>query len=246
MENIKRKEWIDLDYQGWLNFFQENDKTRLIINSDLLGTLSKEEKDLIKPSITAFHQGENSEGRHLRNCAQTFKTEYKESIYPEVIDWFIKEENYHSSYLAIFMKGEGISPRKKNILDKIFTKIRQKGGLESEVITLVTAEIIALTYYDLLGRATDSLELKRICAQMLHDELPHIVFQSYTISHFKQTRLLNLKRKMIMELATITVYIWFYKFFKTTACKFSEFRKENFGYLKQSKEIVNELTNKRK
>lgn len=241
MQNIKRNEWTKLDYDGWLNFFKENDKDRLVINSALLGTLSKEQKALIKPSITAFHQGEHSEGKHLKKCAENFAKQYSETLYTEVIDWFIKEENYHSSYLGTFMKGEGIPPRKKNFLDKTFTKIRQKGSIKSEVITLVTAEIIALTYYDLLALATNSTELKKICGQMLHDELPHIVFQSYTISHFEQTKLLKLKRRIIMEVTTIAVYICFYRFFKATRCKLSDFRRENLGYLKQSQEISAEL-----
>lgn len=60
------------------------------------------------------------------------------------------------------MKGENIPIRKKNQLDRIFRKIRQCSGIESEIITLVTAEIIALTYYSVIGDATDSKELKKI------------------------------------------------------------------------------------
>lgn len=89
--------------------------------------------------------------------------------------------------------------------------------------------------------ATDSEELKKICNQMLHDELPHIVFQSYTISHFKQNISLRMKRRILMEITTIAVYFAFYKFFKKNSCSFSFFRKENLGYISQSEDIIKQF-----
>lgn len=178
MQNINRPEWTKLNYIGWLAFFKNNDKYRLTIDEFSLGTLSEYDKKLIAPSIAAFQCGEHSEGISLKKYAEKFSKLYDENIYNEVIDWFIKEENFHSHYLYVFMKGENIPFSKKNRLDKLFRKIRQCSGIESEIITLVTAEIIALTYYSVIGDATDSKELKKIWHQMLHDELPHIVFQS--------------------------------------------------------------------
>lgn len=241
MEDIKRASWINLDYNGWLNLFKENDKSRLYIDENLPGTLSEEEKKMISASIASFQRGEYSEGRTLRKSAEAFSIKYNEPLYPKVIDLFIREENFHSKYLASFMRRECIPIRSKNFLDKIFRRIRKSRGIESEIITLVTAEIIALTYYKILGQATSSDILKKICNQMLNDELPHVVFQSYTISHFRQTKFLNIRRRLLMEVTTLAVYIAFYKFFKKNTCTFNFFRKENIGYLKQSKEIVKQI-----
>lgn len=241
MEDIKRDSWINLDYDGWLILFEKNDKRRLFIDENLPGTLSNEEKKLISASIASFQRGEYSEGRTLRKSAEVFSIKYNEPLYPKVINLFIREENFHSKYLASFMKREGIPIRSKHFLDKIFRSIRKLRGIESEIITLVTAEIIALTYYNVLGQATSSDMLKKICKQMLHDEIPHVVFQSYTISHFRQTKLLNIRRRLLMEVTTLAVYIAFYKFFRKNACTFNFFRKENIGYLKQSKEIVSHI-----
>lgn len=44
-----------------------------------------------------------------------------------------------------------------------------------------------------------------------------------------------------MEFTTLAVYIAFYRFFKKNTCTFNFFRKENIGYLKQSKEIVKHI-----
>lgn len=244
MEDIKSDSWINLDYDGWLMLFEENDKRRLFVDENLPSTLSKEEKNLISASIAAFQRGEYSEGRTLRKSAEAFSKKYNEPLYPKVINLFIREENFHSNYLSSFMRREGIPIRSKNFLDRIFRSIRKSRGIESEIIALVTAEIIALTYYKILGQATSSDFLKKICNQMLNDELPHIVFQSYTISHFRQTKLLNIRRRLLMEVTTLAVYIAFYKFFKKNTCTFNFFRKENIGYLKQSKEIVKHFCNK--
>lgn len=238
MKNLNKAEWMQFDYEGWLKHFQKNQENRLVIDKSALGNLTTEEKRRITPSITAFHQGEQSEGHHLKACALLFAKQAQEPLYLDVIPLFIQEENFHSSYLGVFMKGEGIAPRRKNKLDALFTKLRQKGGIEAEVTTLVTAEIIALTYYRLLARATNSIELKKICKQMLEDEQAHIVFQAHTISHFKQSHLRRFQRKLLMEATTFAVYVSFHKFFKETSCSFQAFRQENLGYLKQLEKIV--------
>lgn len=248
MQDLKRSEWVNLDYDGWLKLFKENDKNGLFIDENSPATLTEEEKKLISKSIVAFQRGEHSEGISLRKSAEAFSKKYNEKRYPMVIDYFIKEENFHSKYLATFMRIEGIPIETKNFMDIIFRRIRKFNGIKSEVITLVTAEIIALTYYQVLGAATSSVVLKRICNQMLHDELPHIVFQSYTISHFKQSKLLKIKRRLLMEITTVSVYLAFYRFFKKNSCSFAFFRKENIGYLNQSKDIIrymNDLYNNR-
>ena len=74
------------------------------------------------------------------------------------------------------MKWHRVPEKKYSVLDSIFRRLRQVNGIRSEVTVLVTAEIIALSYYTALKNATKSSALKSICSQMLHDELPHVVF----------------------------------------------------------------------
>lgn len=131
--------------------------------------------------------------------------------------------------------------RKKNFLDKAFTKLRQYGNLKSEVITLMSAEIIALTYYDLLAKSTNSVALNKICQQMLSDELAHIVFQSHTLSHFKGTFRLHFRQSLVMEVTSLFVYLAFRPFFKAVGASYALFRGENLGYLKQSKALTKKM-----
>jgi hypothetical protein len=46
---------------------------------------------------------------------------------------------------------------------------------------LVTAELVALAYYDCLAQATGSQNLARICRRMLEEETQHIAFQMHHI-----------------------------------------------------------------
>src|SRR5690606_12324321 len=56
--------------------------------------------------------------------------------------------------------------------------MRKLGGLEVAIRVLITAEILASTYYRAILSATSSPLLKGICRQILHDEIKHLRFQN--------------------------------------------------------------------
>lgn len=74
--------------------------------------------------------------------------------------------------------------------------------------------MIALTYYDALSKSTDSPVLKSICEQMLHDELPHIMFQSHTLQYFKNGPAFNFARMIVMEITSFFVWSAFRDVFR--------------------------------
>ena len=69
---------------------------------------------------------------------------------------------------------------------------------------------------------------------MLDDELPHIMFQSYTLYRLKPNRIDILMRKIIMNLTLLFVWCAFHKVYQMGGYRFAEFMKENNGYLRQS------------
>lgn len=238
MIELRNDSTVKYSYDEWLEFFRENDKHRLQIDFSQEVKLSDETKALILPSISAFQIGEHSDGLHLVKAAEVFASLFDEPAYPNVMKLFIKEENFHSSYLGEFMRFHNLPLRKSNFLDRTFRRIRRRGNILSEVITLITAEIIALSYYSALSDATESPALKRICAQMLHDELPHVIFQSYTIGHFKESRWLNFKRRFLMRATTRAVWTAYGNVFRASGWTYDRFRQENIGYIKQSEDIA--------
>ena len=241
MIELRNDSSVKYSYDEWLEFFRENDKHRLQIDFSQETTLSDETKALILPSISAFQVGEHSDGLHLLKAAEAFASLFDEPAYPNVMKLLIKEENFHSSYLGEFMRYHDLPLRKNNFLDRTFRRLRRCSDLRPEVVTLVTAEIIALSYYSALSDATDSPALKRICAQMLHDELPHVIFQSYTLGHFKVSRWLKLQRQFLMRAATLAVWTAYGKLFRAAGWTYSKFKQENLGYLRQSEDIASDI-----
>lgn len=238
MIELRNDPSVKYSYDEWLEFFRENDKHRLQIDFSKETTLPSDIKALIQPSISAFQIGEHSDGTHLLRAAEAFTRKFDEPTYPEVMKLFIREENFHSSYLGEFMRYHELPLRKSNFLDRTFRRLRRRSDIRPEVVTLVTAEIIALSYYSALSDATDSPALKRICAQMLHDELPHVIFQSYTLGHFKESKWLKLQRQLLMRAATIAVWTAYGKLFRAAGWTYSKFKQENLGYLRQSEDIA--------
>ncbi len=154
---------------NWIEYFKYNNSHLLKLDFNNNTELSNEEKKLITPSIKAFQLGEGSEGKHLMQVVEKFALKKNYKAYPEIMKWFIMEENRHSQTLKKYMELYNIKPAKKLWIDKIFRIVRKMIGLECEVIILVTAEMIALSYYTALSEATDSTLLKTICKQMLND-----------------------------------------------------------------------------
>ena len=228
---------VAYDYDKWGRYLCENDKHRLDVDFSDEPVLTSAERKLIFPSVRAFQAGEHSDGKSLKKAVAAFAEKIGKPEYKNVIEKFIKEENCHSSYLARYMNYHGEPKKDKVFLDRVFRKIRQTGGIFFEITVLETAEIVALSYYTALGnvgKKTGSRALVSICEQMLHDELPHIVLQSYTMSHMKNTAPARVFRVTLMKATTDAVWLAYRRLMKAGGYSYSLFRGENLGYLKQS------------
>lgn len=234
MIDLTKSEMNHFNYQKWISYFAHNDTRRLDMDFSQEKPLSLQEQHLIFPSIRAFQKGEGSDGMHLMKTVENNIAKLGEAEYQKAMEWFIKEENWHSAYLKKYMDFYHIPAAKYSFLDRVFRRLRQAGGLYCEIIVLVTAEMVALTYYDALSKCTDSPVLKSICSQMLHDELPHIMFQSYTLSHFKNRPVDVLARILLMEITLLFVWCAFHRVYQAGGYSFCRFLKANSGYLRQS------------
>ena len=221
-------------YEDWISYFEKNDTKRLRLDFSEEKPLTEQEKKLIFPSIRAFQKGEGSDGKFLLQTVEHYVKAGGPAEYQRAMELFVKEENWHSAYLKAYLEHYGIKSAKKSALDAIFRKLRHLGGIKCEVTVLVTAEMIALTYYDALANCTDSKVLKRICQQMLDDEVPHIQFQSYTLSRFRPNRMDILLRALLMNFTLLFVWGAFHQVYRTGGYGFIRFLKENNDTLRQS------------
>lgn len=232
IENLREFNWVD--------YFKFNNENLFKLDFSNNTELSDEEIRLITPSIRAFQIGEGSEGKHLLKSVEKFasKTDYKE--YKEIMKWFVMEENRHSQTLKKYMEIYEIKPVNKLWIDKIFRILRKTMGLECEVIVLVTAEMIALSYYTALSNATNSNLLKTICSQMLNDELRHIVLQSDTLYRISKNRnkiinqLIRNIRKILMNGTVFVVWHKYKDLFIKGDFEYKKFKKYSLEYLSES------------
>lgn len=235
IENLKEYDWVE--------YFKYNNSHLLKLDFSNNTELSEEEKKLITPSIKAFQIGEGSEGKHLTKVVEKFaiKNDYEE--YKEIMKWFITEENRHSQTLKKYMEIYEIEPIEKLWIDNIFRILRKIMGLECEVIVLVTAEMIALSYYTALSNATDSKLLKTICTQMLNDELKHVVLQSDTLHkiYAKRNKFINRivtdLRKLVMNATVFVVWHKYKELFLKGDYSYKKFKTHCTEYLNESIQI---------
>ena len=167
--------------------------------------LSSAERKLISSSIQQFQKGENSDGKNLLSkSAQLYDMNYTFAIQN-----FIKEEQNHSKALGTFMDLHSIERIQKHPLDVIFKSLLKFFSIGGIVVTLTTAEIISMVYYDALRKATGSKLLKDICTAILEDEVEHLKFQSQSLcaiyrTNFLKSILLGLYHSVLMRYLAVS------------------------------------------
>lgn len=224
----------------WVKYFEYNNANLLKLDFNNQNELTREELELITPSIKAFQIGEGSEGKHLSKVVKKFANRTNYLKYEEIMKWFILEENRHSQTLKKYMNIYDIKVVKNIWIDNIFRTLRKLMGLECEIIILVTAEMIALSYYTALSNVTTSELLKTICKQMLNDELKHVVLQSDTLHRISKNRsnmlnsIIRAIRKMVMKTTCFVVWHKYKNLFINGGYPYKRFKKDCLEYLKES------------
>jgi hypothetical protein len=130
-------------------------------------------------SIARFELGESGDGDRLRQLA----AETGDPTYSRAIELFVMEENQHASWLTTLRERFGGERLESHWSDSAFVLLRHIGGLRREICVLLTAEVIALTYYRVLALADDDPVLGATCSRVLKDERGHIAFHRATLSH---------------------------------------------------------------
>src|SRR5262245_37776135 len=139
---------------------------------------SEEEKAALAASLQDFQLGESSEGRHLLDRARLYADDTGDPEYAEAMQLFIREEQRHARDLGEFLLLAGVPLWQRARLDSIFRWLRRRAGLPLMITVLLTAETIGKVYYQGIRRATGSRLLRRLCDQLLCDEVQHMRFHA--------------------------------------------------------------------
>jgi hypothetical protein len=172
----------------WCRYFRRNATMLLDIPWESGAGLTPDERDAIADSVREFQLGESAEGRHFVRAAKAHAARSGESEYVEAVRLLIGEEQRHARELAHFLQLAGVPLAEKTWADSAFRWLRKRAGVEVCVSVLVTAEIIAKVYYAALREATGSTVLRRICEQILRDEVEHVRFQAERLAILRARR----------------------------------------------------------
>lgn len=131
----------------------------------------------LRVSLPVFQVGETGEGTHLlRAAAATGDADYTRAC-----QLFVREEQEHARLLGLVLDELGVARRAAHWSDGVFQSLRRMGGLRTEVLLLLVAELVALRYYSALRDGVGDLGLSRLFGRIHADELRHIEFHAATL-----------------------------------------------------------------
>jgi hypothetical protein len=169
------------DLPVWLAHFRGQAAHPRQVPASLDDTLSARERRLIGASVAIFQLAEHSDGAHLRGAVRRFCAPQTGHPFVEIFELFVAEEARHARLLGEFMQDHEIPPCTAALSERVFRLLRRRGGLESRLRVLVTAEIIGIVYYRALEVVTDCRRLQILCRTLVADELVHVAFESQVL-----------------------------------------------------------------
>jgi hypothetical protein len=128
-------------------------------------------------SLARFELGESGDGERIRRLAAAAG----DPAYTRAIELFVAEEKQHARWLGILRERFGGERLESHWSDSAFVLLRHVGGLRREICVLLTAELIALTYYRVLPNAYEDPLLRATCERILLDERGHVAFHRATL-----------------------------------------------------------------
>jgi hypothetical protein len=168
-------------YEQWYQRFLENRDSPRVLPWHESNLLSAAERRLVARSIQQFQLGEWARGRGLMRRASSHPVLATDPWFLPALELFIAEEQRHSGILGRFLDRERIPRLTNHWLDGIFRRLRKLAGLEACATVLVTAEVLAIPFYQALRDATRSYLLRSICVRILCDEAAHLNYQALTL-----------------------------------------------------------------
>jgi hypothetical protein len=192
--NTTAGSWSAGESRMWRDHFQASGLEESSLPWGDAYRLANGEREAICRSIQQFQLGENARGRRLLSRGRASAEAADDPYFVEALHLFVREEQRHSTMLLRFMHRESITPVGRHWIDTVFRHVRVMAGLELELRVLVTAEIIAVPYYQALGQATKSNLLAGISERILRDETAHLRFQASLLGR------LGVRRNLVLRL----------------------------------------------
>lgn len=142
------------------------------------------------PSIATFQLGESGTGEHLLAAARRSQAD---ADYIEALRLFVVEEQEHARLLALILAELRFPLRTRHWSDRVFVLLRRLHSLRTEVLVLLVAEVIALSYYAALREAIRDPALRDAFERIHADEVFHVDFHGATLPAYLSTLPVSLR-----------------------------------------------------
>ncbi|AMV28620.1 hypothetical protein VT84_29720 [Gemmata sp. SH-PL17] len=197
----------------WVAYFRHNTANRMPVPWAEGAGASPEELAEIIESLRAWQLGETSDGLRLMRAASRYAVRMNDPGFVDAIQLFIAEEQRHGEELGKYLDLAGVPRKGRDWGDTVFRCFRHLlHQMEVWATTVVMVESHAMLYYAAIRRATSSAVLRKICHQILRDEVPHLRFQCERLAILHRDRnqvLLALTMGAHRALFTgITLAVW--------------------------------------
>lgn len=180
--------------EEWVAYFRANAGRLLDVPWEDGARLTPEERELVAASLPSWQLGESSDGARLLAAARRHAEATGDPAFVEAVALFIREEQRHGADLGRVLDLVGVPRKTWYWGDAVFRRLRHLlTRMELASSVLITVEVHAMLYYAAIRRATGSAVLRRVCEQILRDEVPHIRFQCerLAILHRRRPRFLR-------------------------------------------------------
>ncbi len=123
-------------------------------------------------SLATFQLGESGGGRHIAAAAiAAGRTDLLEPL-----ALFVREEQEHARLLGLVLDLGEVDRIGEHWTDGAFVDMRHIGGLRTELLTLLVAEIVGFQYYAALADSAPTPALRSVFSAIRDDEALHFAF----------------------------------------------------------------------
>lgn len=162
----------------WLDAFTARAGRHREVDAVDSGDLDDAIAALASRSLAIFQLGESGTGEHLFAAARSAGVD---AAYLACLERFVAEEQEHARLLAVVLESLDATLLTEHWSDRIFVLIRRAHSLRAEVLVLMVAEVIALSYYGALRDGIGSPALADVFARIHDDERFHVEFHCQTL-----------------------------------------------------------------
>jgi hypothetical protein len=196
-----------MNVQKWLDHFAGNTAAEKIAWEQACN-LPGEIRVPLARSLAIFQLGETGEGNALFRLARSCRGVPGLERYEEALRAFVLEENRHAEILKDMVQRVGGTLLTKQWSDRVFRSVRKLVNLEFELQTLLTAELIAEAYYELLRRTVDDQPIQQACARIMKDEVGHTGFHAAFFGYRNLSWSLPIRCAWKISLHALTEVAW--------------------------------------